>query len=530
LTHLINVFPRDQDVIDASLILRDRFAAGHPIASNNEIIAVLKVVLARFHHLYLVFDGVDECVDQDRFFNDLQDVCGSSHSSSVALFSRPTITIPNPLKDHTTQMPLDTSQNLQDIRNFLRSSISKLSEALGLPRDLTSESVVVELSMRANGMFLWARLFVEYICSPNLSIRQRHDAIQNANRFDDLDCLFDAILESLLRRSEGIAKSNIVKALKVVAFTYRALDADELMYAITTPLDRPVDVDDTIPNFATNLGRLSGALLELDSMRMVRFIHLSVLEYLVQSSKTRRLRHSSHDLEIEHGSSHRLCASVCLSYLFNTLPSAPLAGTASSIPDMEEQAARYPFLNYAAEFWSHHVIDYLDKVQSFPADDEDKDLLQLASTFLSHKASIMVWIEASWMFNKPPRIREGSGDAKLQRYSNSAQPANITMNPVLERAYQGLMHLARHLEHLNSSWQHILSKEPNEIWEPSISAFNPSPFWTRVPGSMVTPFEIHHDEDFESICLKSRVSQDGSHLAIVRLYISKMCISSPPLW
>ncbi|KAI0376424.1 hypothetical protein F5Y04DRAFT_209945 [Hypomontagnella monticulosa] len=521
LTQLLDTFPKDENTIDTSIILRDKLMTGQLVALNSEVIAILKVVLARFDHLYFIFDGVDECIDQAKFFDDLHDICNSLHSSSVALFSRPTIIIPNKFKDHTTRMPLDAGQNLEDIRNFMQSSMSKLSEVSALPLDLDPENVVVELSARAGGMFLWAKLFVEYICSPNLSIRQRRDAIRDINRFDDLDRLFEAILQVLLRGSRTSAKGNIVRALKLVAFSHRPLHVNELQYAIAIPFDRAATMDDIIPGFVHNLGHLSGALLELDANDTVRFIHLSVLEYLFDTRGTTAPPGSTTDIEFDYISGHRLCASISLSYLSTTVQPAPLAGSVTSVPNVKEQTRKYPFLDYAAEFWSFHVVDYLDLVDSFPINEEDEEFLRLASKFLSQKSSIMVWIEASWMFGRPPRIRNGPTDAKLRRYSDETESQKDTPNPVLERAYQGLLQLARHLELLNSAWHHVLSQQANEIWGPSISTFNASPFWTRVPGGIVAPFEIYHDRDLRSVCLKSSVSHDGSLLAIARLYISE---------
>jgi hypothetical protein len=73
--------------------------------------------------------------------------------------------------------------------------------------------------------------------------------------------------------------------------------------------------------------------------------------------------------------------------------------------------------------------------------------------------------------------------------------------------------LSSDLETLNASWSHVLKTEPNEIWQPSVSAFQQYDFWMRIARSRLQ--SIGQDEKkYEVLC--SQVSLDGLLLGIVK--------------
>jgi hypothetical protein len=294
------------------------------------------------------------------------------------------------------------------------------------------------------------------------------------------------------------------------------------MYATACPLDRELDGDDLIPNFTSNIGRFSGALLELDSKRQVRFVHLSAFEFFTEVRQSDLIRISEDRLAfVEFADSHRLLASICLSYLYLTVYHGPLSGSKRRVADVLEQVKKYPLLNYASEFWSFHVVDYLDHTAGFPANEKDQLLMGLASKFLSDGQAVMTWIEACWMFGRPPCIRYGLEDPSLDFYGIDSLPKGSAQNAPKDFALRSLSRLAIDLRELNTSWAHVLSVEPNEIWEPSISAFTTSQFWNRVSGSTITSFSGIMGDNLTSVCLKSRISPDGKRMAVVRMYFDR---------
>lgn len=522
---LLRIMPAfDPDIIDMFLLFRETQLAQH-VASDNEVFSMLCLLIQRLDQFSLVVDGIDECQDQMQFWTRLQSVCGGPASTSVALFSRPTVTIPAHMAPTTNVLALNDALNLDDIQTFLRPRVMAMVDS-GLIRQSdiqrNCDDTVNQIARRANGMFLWATLFMEYLQSPHISVRGRHEALNDLNRLEGLDLLYGAILRTLVQRP-GSARANTLQAFELVLYSIRPLHVTELQHAVAVPMDRALDQDDLIPDFHRNLGHLSGALMELDKNGFVRFIHLSIIEFLTDGRSAVSQPDVPPEVAMDRTTSHASLACRCLSYLYFSVKAEPLAGASRTVPDAASQVKRYPLLDYAAEFWSFHVLECMEALESSPvAGQRVEVMVRLASRFLSSKHSVMAWIEASWMFKRPPQIRQGPKDQFF--IENPPVPLHIgaQLKSAWEAARSALLRLAHDLATINTSWGHVLGEEPNEIWEPSISAFHQSPFWQRVSGARITAqFETRPDDDYHSICLRTRLSPDGRHLGLVRLYISR---------
>lgn len=519
---LFNIMPAfDPDVMDCFLLFRESSkASGQPVASDNEILAVLCLLIQRLDHLILIVDGIDECEDQMQFWRCLDVIRGGSATVSVALFSRPSVMLPGTMKSSTATLHLDSALNLDDICLFLRPRIMSILDSGLLPQLYDLDEMVDQIAQRASGMFLWASLFVEYIQSPHLSTRERRHALQNLNRLQGLDLLYDAILKSLIQKGSS-ARSSTVQVFELVMHSIRPLHITELQHVIAIPLDRSLELDDLIPGFARNLGLLSGALMEIDQKGFVRFVHLSIIEYLGQA-KGRSADGCDvlSEFMVDSHRSHVSLACRCLSYLYHTVTPEPLAGSSRITPDRESVVKKYPFLDYATEFWSFHALECMETVATLSEHPPDGTLVQLASSFLSSKPSVMAWIESSWVFGRPPVIRHRPRDAFLKDGPRLPLRLDAHLKAAWETAWKTLMQLSKSLDAINSSWAHVLKQEPNEIWEPSISAFNESLFWQRISGAkIVARFDAEADPSFTSIHLKTRISSDGGRLGLIRLHI-----------
>lgn len=505
-------------MIDIVTVIWNETQVGQLYATDREVLCALHLLTQRCGQVILVFDGIDECIDQDTFFERLRELSQISNSFTVGLFSRPTIKIPRSLAKDTLCLDLGNSQNHRDICTYLRPKIVDLVEYGMLPESTDIEDTVEKISNRANGMFLWVTLLIQYLQSPSLSTRQVSEAISNLNRLQGLDSLYTAILRTLEHQASAQAKVNTARAFQLVAFSYRPLRVSELECAMVIPLDRRVDKDDIIPDFSQNLRRISGALMEICDDTRVRFIHLSVLEYLTDPTQS-YFDIKSTNVASTAALAHHSCACFCLSYLYFTLPAEPLSGSAQTTADRDFQERRHPFLDYASEFWSSHLLHGI-KAADLTSKDQEGDLtdpiVHLASRFLTSKAAVTAWIGASWTFLHPPHIDLSLLDEELSETVATFDPAETGKADLLAQALQLLQRLSLDLQDLDSSWAEVLRANPNEIWEPSISAFIKSSFWVSVPGSNITRLALKEAGE-NSICLKSQVSSDGLRLGVARL-------------
>ncbi|KAK4450274.1 hypothetical protein QBC34DRAFT_448335 [Podospora aff. communis PSN243] len=501
LLHAMPAF--DQDMMDAVLAFRegkDRLA-GQATASDLEIFSILRPT-----------------------------------KTSVAVFSRPTVEPPPSIVRKMSILALEGGLNFDGIRTFLQRLILSLVDSGLLTDEDGSEETIRQIARRANGMFLWATLFVEYIQSPHLSTRARRQAMSNHNRLQGLDQLYSAILETLGQRPED-ARNCTRRAFEMALYALRPLHVSELQHAVATPLGRRLEPDDLIPRFSEHIGRLSGALLELDTQGFVRFVHLSVIEYLTDGNNQEQQGLST--LSVDEHASEVSIACCCLSYLCHTVEAEPLGGCSRTPPDVELQIRKYPLINYATEYWSFHLVECMRACSEATAishlSEAMKVVIELASQFLSRGRTLMVWIEASWMFERPPKIRHGPEDTFFSQgppQLGRSVDVDQQLHNTLLRAWNALLQLSRDLAALNSSWGHVLEQEPSEIWEPSISAFNQSPFWERISGARIAAqFHKPHESDVQTISLKSRLSPDGKQLGLVRLHEARLNALQPfSLW
>jgi hypothetical protein len=516
LLHQMSAF--DPDTIDVFLLFRESRASSQPIASDKEVFSILKLLVQRLSRMALVVDGIDECVDPGHFLQQLSCLLDGSVRISGALFNRPTVPLPTKLEGVTTTLSLSSVLNYDGIKMFIGPIVLAMVNTGLLPSSNEPHETTSQITKRANGMFLWATLFMGYLQSEYISVRERSNAIRDMNRLEGLDSLYAEILDRLVQRSTGGARANMSHAFELVLHSFRPLHIDELQYAIAVPMDRRIDEEDRIPHLGKKIAALSGALMEIDHSGFVRFVHLSAMEYLMDATRQGSVNVSRNEFWLDEDRCHRSIACRCLSYLTHSVTSGPLAGSPSITPKVEEQSKRYPLLDYATEYWSFHVLKCLESGTSHQQDGGSRRVVELASKYLSNHHMIMVWIEACWMFGRPPQIRHGPSD-RFFKAGARAPRADAGLEKTWKSAWNALSQLSHDLDSINASWGNILRNEPNEIWEPSISAFHQSPFWKRVSGAYIAAtFNARSMGGRRSLCVKTQLSQAGERVGLVRLY------------
>ncbi|KAL9092252.1 MAG: hypothetical protein Q9165_004426 [Trypethelium subeluteriae] len=267
-------------------------------ATNDEILNLIQIILQRSEGVTLVFDGVDECSDTQDFFYLLAKATNCTPSSrdgsldqscsrvnwqstettntKVVLFSRPDLHVPRVLFERAFRIQLASRHNVADIKAFIHSSLQDLVDDALLGCHIDLRSVTGSVSSRADGMFLWARLLIEYLRCDTFTPQDRMEALFSLNNFEGLDRLYGAILQKLHQRLPANGRLTVQKAFAWVAGAFRPLLIDEFEIAIVVVPGRNTSGGNAISNIEQALIRMSGALLELAADRTVRFVHPSV--------------------------------------------------------------------------------------------------------------------------------------------------------------------------------------------------------------------------------------------------------------
>jgi hypothetical protein len=500
ITQILHACHDQKNLIDVASIVLNDTGIGQREASAKEIRAILSVYVNHFSPLYLVVDGLDECSDWEIFLRDLEEICCVS-DCKIILLARPHL-YSSKFKRMPYQINLGSQDNLEDIKRYLQPRIECMLQSNNSSGNHSTNAISSEIAHRANSMFLWAVLMSNYLSVPSLSLSEWYFAVDNLNLFEGLEALYGKILEDIQRRMPRSQWPKVHSIFQWLAVQKDTLTVDALQTALATRRDRSTVKEDYIPNFEESLSYISGSLVEVGADRSVRFIHLSVSEFLTKSISS----DSNSYFDVDIKDAHFSMAMVCLSYMMHNVEHKPLSGCDFKAADKEIVTAGLPFLRYAAIYWDKHATDYL-YLSNFQAkgslESNAEILLDAISRGIVEKLLVTVWIEACWLFNSPPNIFHLHHQIKGLKG--------------LERSFTtNLKHFASSISCLEKSWGHFLSKASNEIWLPSINSISKSEFWVGTEQASATPLTETVGDG--AIIIASQVSSSGQEIGIVKLW------------
>ena len=441
---LIHIHRNAEAVMDALYILFDEQAGGQRQASANEVEAVLKILLQQWP-AFLVIDGVDECSDSTDFLRNLWAILNES-DCKILLLSRPNLEFPHSYQTHSGltdswQIHLNRSQNTEAIRSCLRYDLNVLTSLSLFSRNI-DDGLVAELAQRSNGMFLWAKLLVNYLECPALTRRERMVVLEDANLLEGLETLYNTILNTL-ERCYARQKQVAADLFKWMTFSLYPMGSEELHVALAVVPGEPTLDHHLLGDWPRCIRQITCALVDVDPQGQVNFIHLSLKEFLERSpfcNWTFSLRNKR--------PIHERIAKRCLSYLKYDIPERPLRRLDRSISletgitscgveacleerltPVENRAVllkKYPFLQYAAFCWATHLARTLslpDISWHAPSSREhDRHLKR------NHSSALSEWPEYQIEFSRTKRLRHET-DTRLDSTLDSTCDEKLPWDP-----------------------------------------------------------------------------------------------------
>ncbi|CAG9984329.1 unnamed protein product [Clonostachys byssicola] len=339
--------------------------------------------------VFCVADALDE-IDQgnDSFLTSLASLgTWRPDKVKVLITSRPVPTVEGPLrKSPALQIRLQEDLVDIDIRTYVQSTLSKSA----IPKS-DWKTIIDAVPGKANGLFLYAKLAMDAFLEPGADI-----TLVLSKLPVDLNVLYTGLLRDHSHRS-GVADSTQRLILQAVTHARRPLRLLELaeMVKSNNPDGQTLDLKD-----AKNLIRAGcGPLLEILADETVSVIHHSFTEYL---KGTTRSQDSSGYPILESGPSHTQLGIACLNYLTteNLEPAAmenekPEGFMNRHIPlkpisNDTNLRLRFPFFDYAASNWSHHI-----KASEAAGEDQAQINLKIRQ-FLDDDKRIEAWLQAKW--------------------------------------------------------------------------------------------------------------------------------------
>ncbi|KAF9736590.1 hypothetical protein PMIN04_009655 [Paraphaeosphaeria minitans] len=487
--------------------------SGQQIATSKELCELIRLLSSEIGQLTLVLDGIDEAAQPEMLCPQLKDLVTAS-PIKVILFSRPNINSLHKLVSQTNRIAVNREAMSPDIRLFLKHQLQELVENEKLPYSANIEELAESLLHGADGMFLWAKLMINYLSSFTLSPQQRLITIKSVHFPEGLDAMYDRIL-SLIATADTLHKdlarrillwlTNVaVESLLTCMFLHEAISDDG---------DEEVSED-----FTSTVVSVCGGLVEFSPQKIFQFTHVTVKEYL----EGRILPHSvmeTHLIPNSLAASEELTAR-CLRHICAQAPTKPptrASGAFARLRQLENES----FSAYANKYWSLHLYN----VARFRHADVENSSRESTSSmsdaicsFLSNPLARAAWIEGIY----------GQGAHMATCYQQIIDWTRLQPLLHLQETANRLIKFSEDLKTIDGEWQSKLRLNPELIWS-DVLIFSSSTIASELAevvgaaqATTVKPLGPTHDNGDAIQCLGniSSLTSDGSMMATLNIYPS----------
>ena len=205
-----------------------------------------------------------------------------------------------------------------------------------------AEQIVAEVTKKANGRFLFARLYMDSLKTKS-TLRVLKQALRTFP--DNTDDIYKEAMQRI-HAQEPEERKRAYRVLGIVSRARRPLGLSELQHALAV-VDFQDDEGNTEANIAdaidrpkTILGCTSALVILEEQGTQVRLVHRSLEDYLHLEENSKRWFPNA-NVEI---------SKVCMTYLDLVLPRKPCEDEY-----FITKKSDFPFLQYASQYWGDHV-------------------------------------------------------------------------------------------------------------------------------------------------------------------------------
>jgi tetratricopeptide (TPR) repeat protein len=340
----------------------------------------LEYIFALLQDFTLLIDALDECSDAKYLPILLKRLNALSNfsNSRVILISRYSGENEAHLP-HSIHLSMDEDTISPDIIHFIRKEIDRTPKLAPQRRDIISK-----VGADAQGMFLWAKLMMQYLKGAATPRLQR-------TRLDRFPSGLNAVYEQLIMEKGDLLEADELTIRKeiflLLTAVVRPLPASEISTALALKSTAHPSHDNMLIDPENEILRLCWPLVMIKD-KHVQLIHFSVREFLFSHAKTI----TKTNLRLRLKDSHRYMAQKCLNQLgqpsFASLETVAPLLRRNVCPEVDTNALKTPIPKveilheYACLYWHVHVV----------ASAPDENLATQVSQFLRGK-SFIAWAE-----------------------------------------------------------------------------------------------------------------------------------------
>ncbi|KAF2491068.1 hypothetical protein BU16DRAFT_142721 [Lophium mytilinum] len=529
-TQLLEAHQHDRDAMHHLAFWIEKESSGQQQPSFDDVVCVVRI-LVRHCPTFLVFDGVDECYDNELFLAAVYDLC-SSEECKILLLGRPSMSFPQEYQNcgppSNWRVVLSNHENFEDIGRFLHSGIESMESRGLFGEQIIDLAVTEEVTRRADGVFLWATLFEQFLNSAALAPQERYDTLHRQNHLRGLGALYNGILHTLTRRNER-EKTITADIFRWLAHPIKPLTIPALHTALALIPGQPTTESQYLPNFPECVAEITGGLAGLDPYGTPVFTHRSVKEHL-QSNQCVVFDFSLFD----ESAMHAHLASRCISYLAHDIPKQPLEASELQqlrgpsissgaslrtvqtersgdsgfysqssdedvpmeiVTDKKDFETAFPLLRYAVLCWPVHLSRSLtlspataqngqasqyaahqphNSFSTSAITESQLGWVSVLSQFLLDRLAVTAWVESSWRYRLPPNL---SRLVPLMERLHASIALRKNETRELGWVILGVKELRDALNDLRSNHLASLSAKPSLIWERGALAKGSESYW-----------------------------------------------------
>ncbi|KAI2637963.1 hypothetical protein GGS26DRAFT_435333 [Hypomontagnella submonticulosa] len=503
---------QDESLLDQFSFIMDEESQGQQISFESALLDLLRFCLPE--NSILLFDGIDECEDDTPFVASVLKLCQSLPSIKVSFLSRINVQGLRQAIPVDRQLYLQRAMNVNDLRAFLSHEMNSLFNDGFLPRGTTLgdlERLTARLIHGADGMFLWARLMINYLRSPFfITASERLDAIMEINLPEGLEKMYYRIF-SLIYESGQRGRELAVRVLAWTSYSPTPMSSSQIRQALVAEgFSRPTTVSGRITEFEDAAVLACAGLVERHYLEttvpcdsngacVMKLIHQSAKEMIDmlwgQSASP------YHELSRHGPTNADLYISVCcLRQILDHTPAQPRSikehGFEKALGYTDERCL---FTDYAATHWllllnrgfldihklllSWNTYDHRDVS---PFKQPITGLIATITEFLSKPILVSTWLE---IFYEAEGYRLATGYehpqiAGMYKFAEVLTERQRDGSIAQTQIYD-LLEFSQDLEHIVGVWGDQLKNNPRLIWD-EVTGFTPSRFFFSPMSTRVT--------------------------------------------
>jgi hypothetical protein len=499
-----------ESIRSAFALIRDE--AGD-VASERELLDLLKLCLTFLPNTTFILDGFDECSENSFLFRDYSNLVGGPHFN-IAIFSRPQIACLRRPWTELQIIPMSRDILDADIAIYLRREIQELQSNNLIPSGVDNQVPVQDLLDRAEGMFLWARLMTTYLNSLALTPKSRLEAIRKISP-GGLKAMYSRIFRLIQEADEPSQKLAAV-AFMWVAHGRTGLTARELEEAYRDATKEYSEAD-LLPDVEGAVLLSCAGLLEKRFDNTIRFIHLTARDFilLAETDSPGQPKYIQSGSEAEASMATR-----CLQYLLYTVPAQPLKITAGSALPSQCITKMLPFLRYSCSYGLSHLCRALALPASQNTCEQMSSLIGVANVFLKARLTLMVWLEALFTCAVANSTLTSIVADLMALRSGLSYPLQLSAENMLK----DLQDFVNDISAIVKAWEQSLKADPSEIWN-DVTAFTPSRFFVQTSASSVQRIkscqEVISNSEERPMFTVSKTSVGMTQLAVLSIWPSR---------